>query len=563
MQQATAKLKPSGVITAVISAWLIVCSSAAARLTVNYAPGPQVLTFFSVVDNSDQPYALYLPKDFQPTKRYPLVVALHGAGANHRLALRRVFGVSNWTEDGRGGFPALPAVDYIIAAPFGRGSMGYQGVAEQDVYDMLADVQRRFPVDEDRVYLTGESMGGSGTLQLGLTRPDLWAALAPVCGGAPGGTEELAPNALNLPVKITHGDQDQTVPITIARGWRERFTSAGVKLDYREYAGFDHNVWDVTYKDGAIFAWFAQHRRQRFPQRVRFVTPNYQHNAAYWVEFDSLTPGTPAQLDARFVARNQIEITTAALDGFTLKLAGHPRFDAAQPLRLKLDGTELQVTTGGGASFTKEGARWKAARCVLPAGVKRGGAEGPVFAAISARHIYVYGTADRPDEAELQRRRAEAATAADWAGPRARPNVVFPILADSEVKESDLRQAHLILFGTRQTNSLIARYAAQFPLELKPGAPGYGLLFIAPIGERYAVVCSGLPWWTHGAQAGRASFRWQWLALPYRLLLSFGDYVVFKGSIENVIAEGRFDRQWKTPAAEAARIRAIDAITVR
>ena len=57
--------------------------------------------------------------------------------------------------------------------------MGYQGIAEKDVYDVLADVKARFSVDEDRVYLTGLDMGGGGALWLGLTRPDIWAASWP------------------------------------------------------------------------------------------------------------------------------------------------------------------------------------------------------------------------------------------------------------------------------------------------------------------------------------------------------------------------------------------------
>src|SRR5881628_2569882 len=60
-----------------------------------YIPGPQVLTFLSDVDDSDQPYALYLPKSFDPGKKYPLVISLHHSDENHRLNLRRVFGRGN------------------------------------------------------------------------------------------------------------------------------------------------------------------------------------------------------------------------------------------------------------------------------------------------------------------------------------------------------------------------------------------------------------------------------------------------------------------------------------
>ena len=90
--------------------------------------------------------------------------------------------------------------------------MGFRGIAERDIYDVLADVKRRFPVDEDRIYLTGISAGGGGALWLGLTRPDLWAAIAPVCAEAPPGTAELAGNALDTPIELYHGERDPIVP---------------------------------------------------------------------------------------------------------------------------------------------------------------------------------------------------------------------------------------------------------------------------------------------------------------------------------------------------------------
>ncbi|UCG88073.1 MAG: phospholipase, partial [Gemmatimonadota bacterium] len=154
-----------------------VCLVLPAQLAAQHLEsGPQVLTFLSDVDDTEQPYGLYLPPDYDPAKAYPLVISLHGAGSNHRLNLRRVFGKSNaegeTDVEASRYFPEWEHVDYIVAAPYARGTMGYQTVAEKDVMDVLADVKRRFSIDENRMYLTGLSMGGGGTLWIGLTRPD-------------------------------------------------------------------------------------------------------------------------------------------------------------------------------------------------------------------------------------------------------------------------------------------------------------------------------------------------------------------------------------------------------
>src|SRR4029077_10740582 len=93
-----------------------------------------------------------------------LVIALHEEESNHIFQLKRLFGIPS--RFGESGLQALSLrtftiprhIDFIAACPFARGSMGYQGIAEQDVYDVLADVKRRFPIDEDRLYLTGSGM---------------------------------------------------------------------------------------------------------------------------------------------------------------------------------------------------------------------------------------------------------------------------------------------------------------------------------------------------------------------------------------------------------------------
>src|SRR5688572_4990561 len=124
---------------------LLVCGIAQAQ---ELRPGPQVLTYFSSIDDSDQPYGFYLPKGYDKSKKYPLVVSLHGEGSNHRLNLRRLFGQGNrmgeTDAEASRYFPQFKDVDFIVATPLARGTMGYQGIAERDVYDVLADVRGRF-----------------------------------------------------------------------------------------------------------------------------------------------------------------------------------------------------------------------------------------------------------------------------------------------------------------------------------------------------------------------------------------------------------------------------------
>jgi len=521
----------------------------------------RIVTFRSTVDGTDQPYALYLPPAFDASHTYPLVVSLHAEETNHRVNLIQLLGSSRTpAEIGlsvgfNGPFPRLRGVEFLIACPFARGTMGYQGIAEQDVYDMLDDVERRYPVDRDRVYLTGISMGGGGALWLAVTRPDVWAAVAPVSAFTIPGTEELAPNALNLPIRLFHGALDPAVPAASSRDWQRRLLDASAPAEYIEYPGALHNAWDRAYRPPGVFDWFAQHKRDAKPERVHLVARFYRYASAYWLRIDGLMPGTLASIDARLTAPNALRVDTSALDAFTVL-----RDDLRLPALVTIDGQPVSVRSGA-LSFHKAAGRWR--QGFQPPEGKRAGSEGPIAAAVSGPHIYVYGTADNPPPDVIAARRAVAAQAADWSSPPyAHPAVSFEVKADADVTDAEIAANNLVLFGSRQTNSLIARLTPQFVLELNPSAADYGLLFIAPIGNRYALVSSGLPWWAGATEANRGGDPF---APPaFRLLSTFQDFILFRGSLDHVVSEGYFERNWKVrPDASASQLLATGAVAIR
>ncbi len=554
---------------------LLLLLTAGSVVAQRLRPGPQDLSFFSAVDDADQPYAVYIPENFDESRDYPLVVFLHGAWSNHRLGMRRLFGVGNsqgydFIKPGTAPYetdveasrywPPFRPVDYIAAAPLARGTAGYQGVAEQDVYDMIDDLKSRFRIDEDRIYLTGLSMGGGGTLWLGLTRPDIWAAIAPVCPAPPEGTLELAGNAGNLPVHLFIGDKDFLYQT--ATDWRLEMEKSALSLDYAEYPGVGHNSWEWAYKDGFIFDWFSQFRRESFPEKVSFTTRWFRYSKAYWVTVDDMVPGEKAVIDAAFTAPNSITVVTSGVNAFTLALEGHPQFDPARKVRVSLNGRAFSVRSAGAVSFRLSAGKWVNGRFTPGLTSKQKGAEGPLYEAVTGSHLYVYGTADNPPAEVLAERRAQAAAAADWSGLGGRIMVFPRVVADRDVRPDDYVKSNLILFGTRETNSVIAKFAADLPMHLEKGGDEYGLVYIYPMNRRYLLINSGLPWWTppagEGAEAG-----YRFGGAKVEALKKMGDFLLFRKTPDKVVAGGTFDSNWKLPSDAVKAIEAAGVVSVR
>lgn len=527
--------------------------------------GPQVLSIHSNIDDSEQPYALYIPPNFDENASYPLVVMLHGAGSNHRLALRRVFGKSNApgendVEASRY-FPEWKNVNYIVVAPYARGTAGYQGVVENDVLQVLEDVKSRFKIDENRIYLTGLSMGGGGTLWIGLTRPDIWAAIAPVCPAPPAEATKLIGNALNIPVHFFQGADDPVVPAEGVRKLAKDMDYLGATVTYEEYPGVLHDSWVNAYADEYIFEWFDKFKRNPFPERVLFAATQLKYGKAYWVNFDAINPGNLAEIDATFTDNQSLTINTKKLEAFTLNLKDHPTLDATKKLKILLDGKKMDMAPGTTFHFVKKNMKWEVGEMSQSAKMKKSSLEGPVFDAFSQRHVYVYGTGGNPSEEELAKRRAQALAGANWSTYRGEflgRMMFFPrVISDKEVRPSDLKDANLILFGTKETNQIIADLASELPIHLSAADKDHGLLYIYPKGDNYVVINSGLSWWANIPEQG-----YPFVSVVHRNLPTFKDFILFKNSVETPVIDGYFDTNWKLPSESINTLKSEGNITI-
>jgi predicted esterase len=183
----------------------------------------------SAIDQTLQPYRLFVPSAYDGSKPLPLMVALHGMGGDEN-SMFDSYGKELPVDAEKAGF--------IVVAPKGRDPASmYRGSAEQDVLDVMAEVERDYKVDKDRVYLMGHSMGGYGTWSIAIDHPDLFAALGPISGGGdPAGMAKLA----SVPQYVTHGDNDRTVSVNSSRMTVEAGKKAGAPITYVEVPGGSH-----------------------------------------------------------------------------------------------------------------------------------------------------------------------------------------------------------------------------------------------------------------------------------------------------------------------------------
>ncbi len=196
-------------------------------------------------------YLLYLPSSYgkDPIRKWPLIVALHGSEERgNDPALVKASGLPALVEKNRE-FP------FIVVSPQCPADQRWSPSWTKKLLDVVV---KRFTVDRDRIYLTGYSMGGYGTWDTAEEYPELFAAIAPICGG---GDTDQAGRIRGLPVWAFHGAKDPNVPVDESIQMVRALKRYGGEVKLTIYPEAEHDVWTVTYRNAGLYSWFLTHRK--------------------------------------------------------------------------------------------------------------------------------------------------------------------------------------------------------------------------------------------------------------------------------------------------------------
>lgn len=221
-------------------------------------------------DGTEVPYQLYLPPNYDKSRRYPLVLCLHGAGEmkSAPYAARTAQSTALLTSDIRAKHPAFvlipqTATGWVRRPPRGGNISGAgstdtpESSALRLVLKIVADTMREYSVDPDRVYVGGQSMGGVATWSLITRHPETFAAAVPICGVG----DPSAAGKIRCAVWAFHGAKDRTVPVSCSRDMVEALKKAGGSVRYTEFPDVEHASWGPAWQEPELVPWLFSQKR--------------------------------------------------------------------------------------------------------------------------------------------------------------------------------------------------------------------------------------------------------------------------------------------------------------
>ena len=495
-------------------------------------PGTTVRGYVSAVDGSVQPYAITLPDGVNPTeaRRWPLHVVLHGRAdqLNEVNFIHRMDGKPLAKKDDQ------TQQNWIQLDVYGRGNNAYRWAGETDVFEAMADVKRRFRIDEDRITLHGFSMGGAGAWHLGMHYPSMWSSVGPGAGFVdyyryqkkdPDKLDQRLPepqhttlgiydsidyalNAFNVPVCTYGGENDPQLLAGASMTEAAKQLNVPIRLIVGPKMG--HAFDPESQKQFMAFHLENSAKgKPRFGERkhIRFTTRSLRYNTCDWVTIEEVeTVYAPSVVEAKVNEEGDVEITTTNVRA--LRLVRDVGTDAI------IDGTVLECRAAADGLlpdvyFVKADTEWQVLGYEDSRGFssnperhKRHGLQGPIDDAFMSSFVCVRGTG-KPWNENAQRW-------ADWTLDRFSKEFAqwmrgdIRIVKDSAVDEELMATNHLILFGDPGSNAVLKKILGDLPLEwtadrIRIGEQewtaadhGLSLIFPNPLNpSKYVVINSG------------------------------------------------------------------------
>jgi hypothetical protein len=449
--------------------------------------GLVVRGYRSKLDGTAQPYGLVVPATFQAgaAHKHRLDLWFHGRGET----LSEVAFIDQRSKQVGQFAPA----DTFVLHTYGRYSNAFKLAGEIDVLEAMESVQKRYPIDRDRLVVRGFSMGGAGAWHFAVHYPTLWAAANPGAGFSETPeflrvfqSETLSPtpyerklwqmydcteyarNLYHCPTVAYSGDEDR------------QKQAADIMVDYAAKEGLrlTHIIGPKTghkyHPDAAAeverrLASIVARGRQPMPREVHFTTYTLRYNEAGWLRIDGLGEHwARAQVDGRIVDESHLQLTTRNVTGLTLQMpSGWSPFNALQPVELAIDGQQLslpgpETDRSWNVSLHRAEKKWIVGSAPIAGLAKTHLLQGPIDDALLDSFVFVRPTGKPMNEALGKWAQSEFDHAVEhW---RRQMRGVARVVDDTKLDDATIASANLVLWGDPASNSVLANIADKLPI---------------------------------------------------------------------------------------------------
>ena len=440
------------------------------------AKGIHLRGFYSEVDGSPQPYGIEIPDNIDLDKPQALYIWLHGRGDKvtdlHFMAQR---------EKAKFKFPNVKA---ITVHPLGRQCIGYKSAGETDVLEMIEHIKKNYKIDENRIALLGFSMGGAGAWHLGAHYAEKWAVVHPGAGFAETAqynkmTEDKYPawytqklwglydvpnyarNLFNQPLIAYSGEKDKQ--IQAAQVMETAFKSHGKSFPHIIGPKMGHKYDPESMKTILKFVDEAVSKgRNPYSPKLSFQTQTLRYSSLHWVQAHGLKEHwSDSRIDAE-TSEKTITLKTKNISRIKIKSPWKNK-EISAGTSLKIDNTELTVKESSELLFLVNDGQWKFSDESTIGLAKEPQLQGPMDDAFLSPFLVVTpsGNIDNPkvkrwmdfEIEHLKKRWRELF----------RGNLRFK--KDSKVTEEDINKYNLILWGSPESNSILAKIADKLPVK--------------------------------------------------------------------------------------------------
>ncbi len=450
--------------------------------------GLVVRGYVSRIDRSVQPYGLVVPASYAPQSKVGsrLDIWFHGRGetlSEVKFLDQRMRQVGQYAP--RGAF---------VLHPYGRYSNAFKFAGEVDVLEGLADVRKNYRIDADRISVRGFSMGGAACWQFAVHYADHWFAANPGAGFAETPEflkffqkETLHPTwyeqklwrlydctdyAINLyhcPTVAYSGELD--IQKQAADIMETALEKEGIQLTHIIGPQTKHAIHaDAKVIIEKRLASLAERGRRRLPRKIRFTTYTLKYNRMHWLTIDAMGQHWErARVAADLRGGSRIDIKTENITQLTLATpAGYSPFDVATQPVIVIDGVRLEAPRAQSDRSwqcrlhkTQDG--WRIGAASTNGLQKKHNLQGPIDDAFMDAFIFVRPTGKNANTRVSEWARSELAHAVEHWRRHFRGDA--QVKDDTAVTAEDIAEANLVLFGDPTSNQVLAKIAAQLPIQ--------------------------------------------------------------------------------------------------